>query len=51
MTSSMSKTTISQSTCKLAGATESEQSIHPATEMLELDRSECLGLLAASGGA
>jgi uncharacterized protein len=45
----MSKTTISQSTGTLPGATESEQSTHPATEMLELDRSECLRLLAASG--
>jgi nitroimidazol reductase NimA-like FMN-containing flavoprotein (pyridoxamine 5'-phosphate oxidase superfamily) len=45
----MSKITISQSNGTLAGAAESELSTHPAMEMLDLDRSECLRLLAATG--
>jgi len=44
----MSKITISQSSGKLAGAADPEQSTHPATEMLDLDRSECLRLLATT---
>jgi nitroimidazol reductase NimA-like FMN-containing flavoprotein (pyridoxamine 5'-phosphate oxidase superfamily) len=44
----MSKITTAQSNGTLAAAADSEHSTHPATEMLDLDRSECLRLLAAS---
>jgi nitroimidazol reductase NimA-like FMN-containing flavoprotein (pyridoxamine 5'-phosphate oxidase superfamily) len=33
----------------LTGAAETEESTHPSTEMLDLDRPECLRLLAATG--
>jgi len=42
----MSKTATSQSNGTLAGAAESEPSTPPGTEMLDLDRPECLRLLA-----
>jgi hypothetical protein len=44
----MSNATNHQSNGTLAVAAESEQSTRPATEMLDLDRSECLRLLAAT---
>ncbi len=45
----MSKTATTQSNGTLIGAAESERPTRPTTEMLELDRSECLRLLAATG--
>jgi nitroimidazol reductase NimA-like FMN-containing flavoprotein (pyridoxamine 5'-phosphate oxidase superfamily) len=45
----MTDTTCPQPSGTLAGAAESQQSTRPATEMLDLDRSECLRLLAARG--
>ena len=45
----MSKTATSPSNGTLAGAAESEPSTPPATELLDLDRPECLRLLAAGG--
>ncbi len=45
----MSKTAASQSKGTLARAADSEWSTHPATEMLTLDRDDCLRLLAANG--
>ena len=44
----MSETTHAQSNGTVAGAAESERSIRPRTEMLELARPECLRLLAAT---
>lgn len=44
----MSKTATAHSNGTLTGAVESEQSTRPWTEMLELDRTECLRLLAAT---
>jgi uncharacterized protein len=45
----VSKTTIPQPDTTPVGASESERSNRPAVEMLELDRPECLRLLAATG--
>src|ERR1700730_764201 len=41
--------TVTQPDSTSVGASESERSSRPASEMLELDRSECLRLLAATG--
>src|ERR1700694_3656165 len=45
----MSDTTNPEPNSSAGAAAESGQSTHPATEMLELDRPECLRLLAATG--
>jgi uncharacterized protein len=45
----MSDTTNPEPNSSAGGAAESGQSTRPATEMLELDRPECLRLLAATG--
>jgi uncharacterized protein len=45
----MTQTSCPQPSGTLVGATEAQPSTRPATEMLDLDRSECLRLLAATG--
>jgi uncharacterized protein len=45
----MIKATNHESNGTLAAATTSEQSTRPVTELLDLDRTECLRLLAATG--
>ncbi len=45
----MTETTSPQANGTLASAADSEQATRPAVEMLDLDRPECLRLLAATG--